>query len=36
MTPSRAPPLTSTQSIGCDDTRFTLVLQGKRRRIYPR
>ena len=36
MTPSRAPLSTSAQSIGCDDTRFTLVLEGKRRRIYPR
>ncbi|XP_052305936.1 uncharacterized protein LOC127904894 [Populus trichocarpa] len=39
MTPSRALPpesLSAAQSVGCDDTGFTLLLGGKRRRISPR
>jgi hypothetical protein len=32
MTPSRAPPSTSAQSIGYDDTRFTLVTRRKKKK----
>ncbi|KAH8487821.1 hypothetical protein H0E87_023769 [Populus deltoides] len=35
MTPSRAPPSTSAQSIGYDDTRFTLVTRRKKKKDIP-